>query len=223
VEGIAIAGTGVILHQDGTPSAGDDALQTAGIVLERLAPVDTDHGVISGALRVTQTQTLPSGNRTIVTFTFGQARASVTTDAGPAVADGTGSVVPDDGGVGPPPGTNPEPAAGQPATADGPSSPTPDSPFSGVSSSVPALAQGPSTPSTQLSASPTSAGGAGPDEVSLRTTPRPALSAQAAAARRARATVRLSGLYVALMVAGLIGLACAGMTRARKDTSAWTS
>jgi hypothetical protein len=33
----------------------------------------------------------------------------------------------------------------------------------------------------------------------------------------------LSGLYVALMAAGLIGLACAGMTRARKDTSAWTS
>ncbi|HEV7536638.1 MAG TPA: hypothetical protein VGP90_13445 [Acidimicrobiia bacterium] len=220
VEGVAVVGTGVVLRQDGSPSAGADVLKQAGIVLERLSPVETDHGVVSGALRVTQTQTLPTGTKTTITITLGQARASVATE--PALA--TPGI---DTGFSPPPAQ-----AGSPTPAG--TGLDALSPASGAVAALPADgaipdtgAVGPGPAAALPDASTTGAGqtasAPGPATVTLRQPGRSPLSKQAIAARRAAVTTRLTGLYLALLVAGLAGVALAWPARTPKERSPWTS
>jgi hypothetical protein len=176
VGGVAVGfdGSGLVLPggaaplPDGGPVA--EALQRAGLRVERVAAVETDNGVLAAGLRITQVQAFPSGTTSTTTITFGQARAYSAADAvaiEPELPLPPGGVVVQEppaapGGVtgAPAPFTSPSGAAGRasvlPLTGTGapgaggfpPSSLTPTAPADAVAGAPPsgegtALAAGP--------------------------------------------------------------------------------
>lgn len=144
VEGVTVAGMAAEITADGVVFAGStlptaslsDALTASGIQVRLVEPLETERGVVSGAVVITSTQPGPTGP---VTQTVVLGRASAAAVGRPATVRAPSAVVP--------PPAAPTPAAQAPAIA--PSTP-PAATVGGATPAAPTVAAAPATPAAPV-------------------------------------------------------------------------
>jgi hypothetical protein len=197
--GITIAGNKVPLP-GGNPV--EEALARAGIKITYVNSEDTEHGVVSAGLRVTQAFTFPTAGSGTITYVFGQSSAALAASAGLPVEAPVAEL--------------------GPLAPDGGASATTEPAQTPVAPPAPALPSGPSDvspPGSVARAAPLESP-PGPGTSVRRSSPRGTVALETTGAPRSLGT---SGFYLMLVVAAAVALGAAHLVRILGVRLPWNS